>query len=378
MSIDLGNNPVGTPPTDEQKTQLRSSIGLGSADTVQFGAIVPPAGTTAEIDLITNATVGQVMIDTDRNRYIRFTAPSTYETIGYTSANTYYVDPQHGDDTSGSVGGAPFATINSAMAQAVSDNANPILINCMSGAYSEEDAFNGISVSVSTVVNIKFDIGCTYNNPSMSTALFNLTSSSDIPSLKYIGGNLSWLSGSYGFFNGHASSNGTYLSLESVPASPDNAPLFTCLGGDCIIDIAGIISNINSAPVIKAEGSAIVNAAGLRCDSVGGFFSPSPMVTTLSDTATLKLTEVSSDKAGLCEITSDTGCKLVIVNSVCTVSTMANPKLSIKAPSGSTQPEVYAQGNNAAQTAASNITVDTTFGQFTVDANADKLLHHSI
>ena len=39
MSIDLGNNPVGSTPTDAQKTQLRSSIGLGSTDTVEFGEL---------------------------------------------------------------------------------------------------------------------------------------------------------------------------------------------------------------------------------------------------------------------------------------------------------------------------------------------------
>lgn len=49
MNIDLGNEPVGTPPTDIQKTQLRASIGLGASDIVEFGAFVPPSGTTAEI-----------------------------------------------------------------------------------------------------------------------------------------------------------------------------------------------------------------------------------------------------------------------------------------------------------------------------------------
>ena len=37
MSIDLGNAPVGTPPTPTEQTQLRTSFGLGAADTVEFG-----------------------------------------------------------------------------------------------------------------------------------------------------------------------------------------------------------------------------------------------------------------------------------------------------------------------------------------------------
>jgi hypothetical protein len=81
MSIDLGDNPVGTPPTSTQKQQLRSSIGLGDADTVEFGGFVPPAGTTAEIDAVTTAAVGSVMWDTDKNRYVRFDTPSTYTTL---------------------------------------------------------------------------------------------------------------------------------------------------------------------------------------------------------------------------------------------------------------------------------------------------------
>lgn len=52
MSIDLGNAPVGTPPTPTEQTQLRTSFGLGATDTVEFGGLVPPTGTTAEIAAI--------------------------------------------------------------------------------------------------------------------------------------------------------------------------------------------------------------------------------------------------------------------------------------------------------------------------------------
>ena len=81
MSIDLGNAPVGTPPTPTEKTQLRTSFGLGATDTVEFGGFVPPAGTTAEIDAVTTATVGQVMINSDTNQQVRFTGAAIYEKI---------------------------------------------------------------------------------------------------------------------------------------------------------------------------------------------------------------------------------------------------------------------------------------------------------
>lgn len=90
MSIDLGNIPVGTPPTPTEQTQLRTSFGLGAADTVEFGGLVPPSGTTAEIDAVTTATVGQVMINSDTNNIVRFVTPSTYQTL--TSGGKLYLN----------------------------------------------------------------------------------------------------------------------------------------------------------------------------------------------------------------------------------------------------------------------------------------------
>jgi hypothetical protein len=90
MSIDLGNTPVGTPPTPTEQTQLRTSFGLGAADTVEFGGFVPPSGTTAEIDMVANATVGQVMINSDTNNIVRFVTPSTYQTL--TSGGKLYLN----------------------------------------------------------------------------------------------------------------------------------------------------------------------------------------------------------------------------------------------------------------------------------------------
>ena len=90
MSIDLGNAPVGTPPTPTEQTQLRTSFGLGATDTVEFGGFVPPSGTTAEIDAVTDAVVGQVMINSDSGQLVRFTGAATYELI--TSAKSHKLD----------------------------------------------------------------------------------------------------------------------------------------------------------------------------------------------------------------------------------------------------------------------------------------------
>ena len=97
MSIDLGNAPVGTPPTPTEQTQLRTSFGLGAADTVEFGGFVPPSGTTAEIDAVADAVVGQLMINSDSGQLIRFTGPATYEVI--TSAKSHKLDSVAADGT---------------------------------------------------------------------------------------------------------------------------------------------------------------------------------------------------------------------------------------------------------------------------------------
>jgi len=66
-------------------TAARTNLGLGSTDTVEFGAFIPPSGTTAEIDTVTTATVGQVMINSDSGQLVRFTGAATYEVITSTS-----------------------------------------------------------------------------------------------------------------------------------------------------------------------------------------------------------------------------------------------------------------------------------------------------
>ena len=262
MSIDLGNAPVGTPPTPTEQAQLRTSFGLGAADTVEFGGFVPQSGTTAEIDAITTATVGQVMIDTDRNRSVRFTGAATYDVIGYTSSSTYYVDPQSGDNSTGAVGGLPFLTINGALTQAVADGASPIIVQCLSGFYSEVDALNNISTFAS--VSIKFDVGSVYFNGSMTGPLFDATTAT-LTNINYVGGQLTWNSGDYGFFKGAASASLTILEIETVPSAPTVGPMFEVTGGRANVLVNGFADYGSSTqPVIVASGDAKVTCVGLN------------------------------------------------------------------------------------------------------------------
>ena len=151
MSIDLGDNPVGTPPTDIQKTQLRSAIGLGSADTVEFGALIPPAGTTAEIDAVTGALVGQTILDTNKNRGVRFVSSSTYEEIGNVSFQNEIHVSKNGADVRAGLSPFdvqnPFLTLAAAIAAAT--DGDVIIVH--SGDYSAEGA-----LTVSADLNFNF------------------------------------------------------------------------------------------------------------------------------------------------------------------------------------------------------------------------------
>tara|TARA_R110002167_G_scaffold113022_1_gene285802 strand:- start:1339 stop:2349 length:1011 start_codon:yes stop_codon:yes gene_type:complete len=93
MSIDLGNTPVGTPPTPTEQTQLRTSFGLGAADTVEFGALETsqfnfPNLTTPELNAVTDAVAGDVYFDSDRGQFVRFTGAASYDVITSRSFST--------------------------------------------------------------------------------------------------------------------------------------------------------------------------------------------------------------------------------------------------------------------------------------------------
>ena len=370
MSIDLGNAPVGTPPTPTEQTQLRTSFGLGATDTVEFGGFVPPSGTTAEVDAITTATIGQVVIDTDRNRSVRFTGAATYDVIGYTSSSTYYVDPQNGDNATGAVGGLPFLTINGALTKAVADGASPIIVQCLAGFYSEVDALNGISTVAP--VSIKFDVGSVYYNLSMTGPLFDTTTAT-LSTINYIGGQLTWNAGAFGFFKGAATVS-TTLEIESIRDATTSSSMFEVTGGRANVLVNGLASyDTSTQPVIIASGDANVTCVGLNASYFAPIAVPVKPASKLSGTATLKLTNASIHNAGLCEITSDTLCKLIIRDCNCSDGPFTTAALTVKAPAASTNPKAFALGVNAVPAAATDITVDVTFGQFIVNASADEL-----
>ena len=372
MSIDLGNTPVGTPPTPTEQTQLRTSFGLGAADTVEFGGFVPPAGTTAEIDTITTATVGQVIIDTDRNRSVRFTGAATYEYIGSAVSRViYFVDPDNGDDTLGSAGHFPFATINAALKAAAVDGQNTISVNCLPAVYTEQDAFNGVVTN--SIISINFESGSIFYGLAQTLPMFDNTTAN--LNIYEITGSLAISANTLEWWKGPFYSNGTNISLLSSTSWASGSPTINVTGGRGTISIAlKCVSTSARAPFLEVSGDADVDLNYLRFELPATSFGTVPPFSKLSGTATLKIKDSTFKGYGLCEITTDTACKLILSNSA-TAAQVAPPflgqvKQSVAAPAASSNPTAYAFGSNAADVAASNISVNVDLGTFTVSATA--------
>ena len=375
MSIDLGNEPVGTPPTDIQKTQLRASLGLGATDTVEFGALIPPAGTTAEIDAVTNSEVGSVVINSDTNQSIQFTSANEYKYIGsLVSRNQYFVDPTNGDDTKGKAGVFPFATVNASIKGAIADGQTTISIICLPAVYSEEDAFNGVVTS--NLVNITFEDGCIFSGAGTTLPFFDNTTAN--VNINSISGSLFMTALSAPFWRGPMSTTlTTDVTIAGVSAWSTTEHLFEITGGSARINFKKSSDSGTQARYtwFKVSGDADVTLEGIVINNNGvqGNASISPLAF-LSDTATLKINNARVLGHGLCEITTDTSCKLIVSN--CVSAAVAAPPFlnqvprSISATTGSSNPQAFAIGDNLVSVAPDNITVNVDGGTFTASTTA--------
>ena len=81
--------------TVTEKSQLRTSFGLGSTDTVEFGALETshfnfPNLTTSELNAVTDAIEGDTYFDSDRGQLVRFTGAASYDMV--TARSRSFVD----------------------------------------------------------------------------------------------------------------------------------------------------------------------------------------------------------------------------------------------------------------------------------------------
>ena len=226
----------------------RTNLELGAADTVEFGGFVPPSGTTAEIDAVATAEVGQVMVDTDRNVQVRFTAPAVYKIIGAQGVSVVYlVNPNSGDDATGSGGGTPFKTIGAAFVKAIADDQSQSVIQRQAGTYSVSDATHPQTYTADTasasIFSVVFDAGCILSG---SGAFINNTSG-DLQ-INTIGGELGFNPQSnLTIYNGVAPTTGSktlYIKLRILREvlSSNGNDIIIGTGGRIVVDAGSMIA----------------------------------------------------------------------------------------------------------------------------------------
>lgn len=378
-TIDLGDSPVGSTPTDAQKTQLRSSIGLGGADTVEFGAIIPPAGTADEINAITGAEVGSVVIDTESGQSVRFTSSSAYSPLGAAVlSSTYYVDPANGSDTKGKAGVFPFATINAALASAELSGEASVSIVCLSGIYTEEDAFNGITATAPISINF---LDGSYWQPTVNTSpLFDNTTAN--LNVAKVGGGLTISNNTLEFWKGSFANTGTSLDIFACLSLSASAPTFDVSGGKGSITFKSKNKANNTAvtrEIINVSGGAVIEVRDARFTQQASLAATVPAFVTVSGASTnVSIVNARLLGYGICEITTNDFCNVAIDNCVSAAIPalffMNQVSQSIAAPSGSTNPTMYAIGNNVIDVAATNITINEDVGSVTVSLTAQEAL----
>lgn len=174
------------------KAAIRTNAGLGATDTVSFGSFIPPSGTTAEIDAVSDATVGSIMVNTDTKDIIRFTSASAYEVVSpKNSTPTTTINATAGAEASTSGTAFSSATIEFDLSEVAVGESALFEVDCFM-AIRDVNAAGSIPVTtLKAVVDVTSDIGdlgfgfpalpLTFSNESVDLASgdFNNTASSN-------------------------------------------------------------------------------------------------------------------------------------------------------------------------------------------------------
>jgi hypothetical protein len=381
MSIDLGNAPVGTPPTTTEQAQLRTSFGMGAADTVEFGGLVPPTGTSAEIDSIfTNslATTNAIYFDNEKTAQYQAIDSSTKTIISGATPQgfSYYIDNVNGEDASGKINDNrnPFKTITGAFNAWEADNPPETSVSfyIFSGnIYDEVDVMGGVTnhqlkqVTIYCDSNVQFGstvAGAIFDNSSTVRCIFN-----GIRGFPQVAGsNLATL------YSG-AGQVGGFLQVFDI--------------GSAVISSADLINLTSGISIVTVNRVEFTNTAqGKSVVSISGSTTSSEVrvsnAKSVTSSATQALLTLNNSARGIVRNASvynvrwahlvDSLSRVAIINcayaryflgtTYCITADVANSN-------------VYLQGINATEKPVdANVTVDITFGTLVQDAKAANLV----
>jgi len=380
MSIDLGNAPVGTPPTPTEQAQLRTSFGLGAADTVQFGGLVPPTGTTAEIESIfanSLATPDAIYYDNEKTAQYQAINSSTKKVISAATPQgfSYYIDNLNGNDATGRVNDNrnAFKTITATFNAWEADNPPETSVSFYisnGNIYDEVNVMGGVTnhptkqVTVYCDNNVRFGstvAGAIFDNSTVRCIFNGIRGFPQV-----VGSNIAAL------YDGAGQSGGFIQTFDIGSAVISAVDLINITSGLSVI-------TVNLVEILQsAQGKSVVSISG-STTSAEVRVSNAKSVTSGSTQALLTL---NNGARGIVRNASvynirwahmvDSASRVAIINcayarhflgtTYCITADVANSN-------------VYLQGTNAtAKPVDANVTVNTTFGTLVQNALAANLV----
>ncbi len=141
------------------KAAIRTNAGLGATDTVSFGSFIPPSGTTAEIDAVSDATVGSIMVNTDTKDIIRFTSASAYEVVSPQNSTPTTINATAGAEASTSGTAFSSDTIEFDLSEVAVGESAVFEVDCFMAIRDINAAGSIPATTLKAVVDVTADIG---------------------------------------------------------------------------------------------------------------------------------------------------------------------------------------------------------------------------
>ena len=353
--------------------EARTSLELGSTDTVEFGAFIPPTGTTAEIDALFSGSLAvpdAIYFDREKQQQWQALTTSTRQIVSgvITGGISYYIDSENGDDLSGKLNDArlPFATITAAFNSWETYAPEGVVdFHIASGVYDESNVMAGVSSHSGSTVRVHCTRGVTFLNT--SGVVFDNSSA------------ITKFAGVFGYPRTSLAFNAAVYSGACIVSASGTTTFqlgtFYTVGGDilqltggrAVIDIEQLTfkaNGINGFTCANTESSIRVGYL-----HYSGFAASPNFLVALSGTSHCTLSDVASKNVGWANMLDATS-KVVIRSCAHDRLVQGNP---VDAAVATTN--VFFLGDSGSVGAVGvNVTPNTTFGSFTTNALAANLV----
>ena len=353
----------------------RTNLGLGATDTVEFGAILPPAGTTAEIAALfagSLAVPGALYVDSETGSQWLAVTSSVKKLISgpVDSSGFYFVNSNAGDDNTGLINDPrlPFKTIKAAFDALEADAPSGIISVYIAGnaAYDEVDVMANVTM-VGTNVRVFCERTTLFSTPSGGVVFDNTT--------KHVN-----FVGIFGYPVTITNYAGVLYAGDAI----------TGVSGGSFFELGSVGCGSTSGMIQLTGGSAKVSAERLQFSGSGKLFLSAVDTTVITDVINAQFTSVSFPPHKLVEVSGTTHCtiinartkncawaSLLDATAIVVIQNCAHWRQSLGDSMLAAVPtsNVFFIGNSGSVVALpANITPNLTFGTYTVNAASAQLI----